>query len=400
MKVLMSAYACEPGKGSEPGAGWAWTRAAALEHEVWVLTRENNRHAIEGALAEEPELNLHPVYLDLSPRARWWKRGQRGVRLYYLLWQRQARRVATRLHAEHQFDVAHHITFGVDWLPAGVVAIPGLPAVWGPVGGTAPFPWRLVRWLGIRGVLEEAVRAGTTGIGRRTVGDRTARQAAVVVAQNREVAARFSSSRVVIEPHGAILIPLFDRASSGESAKRDDRLAVFAGRLLPWKGVALAIAAIADPTAHDWRLRILGEGRDQGRLERLAERLGVSGRVEFVGQVPREEVVATYAEAAVLLFPSLHDSSSWTVAEALTAGLPVVCLDVCGPPVLVERCEGGVAVAPNRLAPAALAAALERAGAPERLGAVDAARLPELLTGFYERATGRNGVQREERGTT
>ena len=172
---------------------------------------------------------------------------------------------------------------------------------------------------------------------------------------------------------------------------------MFAGRLLPWKGASLAIAAIADPVAEDWRLRILGEGRDQGRLERLAERLGVSGRVEFVGQVQREEVLATYAKAAVLLFPSIHDSSSWTVAEALTAGLPVVCLDVCGPPVLVERCKGGVAVAPNRLAPAALAAALERAGAPEQPGALDAARLPELLTGLYEQAIGRDTSQSEER---
>lgn len=396
----MSAYACEPGKGSEPGAGWAWARAAALEHEVWVLTRENNRSAIEVALAEERELNLHPVYLDLSSRATRWKQGQRGVRLYYVLWQRKARQAAIQLHDEHHFDVAHHITFAVDWLPAGVVGIQGLPAVWGPVGGTAPFPWRLVRWLGIRGVLEEVVRAVITGIGRRTIGDRTARQAAVVVAQNREVAARFPSGRVVVEPHAAIPILLLNRTSSGESAKRDDRLAVFAGRLLPWKGVALAITAIADPIAEGWRLCILGDGHDRGRLERLAKRAGVSDRVEFAGVVPREEVMATYAKAAVLLFPSLHDSSPFAVAEALTAGLPVVCLDVCGPPVLLERCEGGVAVAPNRLAPAALAAAFERAGAPERSGALDAARLPELLKGFYERATGRDGAQREERGTT
>ena len=50
MKILVSAYACEPGKGSEPGAGWLWARAAARRHEVWVLTRANNREAIEAAL--------------------------------------------------------------------------------------------------------------------------------------------------------------------------------------------------------------------------------------------------------------------------------------------------------------------------------------------------------------
>jgi hypothetical protein len=38
MKLLLSAYACEPSKGSEPGVGWNWATQAALDHEVWVLT--------------------------------------------------------------------------------------------------------------------------------------------------------------------------------------------------------------------------------------------------------------------------------------------------------------------------------------------------------------------------
>ena len=42
----MSAYACEPGKGSEPGVGWNWALQAAQFHEVWVVTRANNRAAI------------------------------------------------------------------------------------------------------------------------------------------------------------------------------------------------------------------------------------------------------------------------------------------------------------------------------------------------------------------
>ncbi len=50
MKVLVSAYACEPGKGSEPGAGWNWVVAAARQHELCVLTRANNRESIEAAL--------------------------------------------------------------------------------------------------------------------------------------------------------------------------------------------------------------------------------------------------------------------------------------------------------------------------------------------------------------
>lgn len=64
MKVLMCAYACWPGLGSEPGVGWAWARAVAREHEVWVLTHSANATAIEAALAEDDSLaRLRPGVL-------------------------------------------------------------------------------------------------------------------------------------------------------------------------------------------------------------------------------------------------------------------------------------------------------------------------------------------------
>ena len=54
LRVLLSAYACEPGKGSEPGVGWNWVKQLARHEDVWVLTRSNNRGAIEQALRSEP----------------------------------------------------------------------------------------------------------------------------------------------------------------------------------------------------------------------------------------------------------------------------------------------------------------------------------------------------------
>ena len=88
MRILLSAYACEPGKGSEPGVGWHWAlETARLGHEVWVLTRANNRSAIEAALAQRPPMhNLRFCYYDLPAWARWWKKGRRGIRLYCILY--------------------------------------------------------------------------------------------------------------------------------------------------------------------------------------------------------------------------------------------------------------------------------------------------------------------------
>ena len=51
LKVLISAYACEPNKGSEPEVGWQWALQMARYHDVTVLTRSNNRAGIEKELA-------------------------------------------------------------------------------------------------------------------------------------------------------------------------------------------------------------------------------------------------------------------------------------------------------------------------------------------------------------
>src|SRR6266571_2530702 len=118
LKILISAYACEPGEGSEPGVGWNVAVEAARRHEVWVITRANNRRVIEAELARNPIPTLQMVYHDLPRWTRWWKRGARGTRLYYYLWQLALYPVIRRLDRKIRFDVTHHVTFVNYWMPS------------------------------------------------------------------------------------------------------------------------------------------------------------------------------------------------------------------------------------------------------------------------------------------
>jgi hypothetical protein len=75
VRIVAFAYACEPESGSEPGAGWMWARLG----ESWLITRANNRAAIEASLPAVAERDrLHFEYVDLPAWARFWKRG-RGI---------------------------------------------------------------------------------------------------------------------------------------------------------------------------------------------------------------------------------------------------------------------------------------------------------------------------------
>ena len=113
MRILAIAYACEPSAGSEPGAGWAWSRMLAILGETWIVTRGNNRPAIERCPLSSLPLSERPhfIYIDLPHWARFWKRGHHGVRLYYMIWQLHALRRMRALQRADPFDVVWHLDF-------------------------------------------------------------------------------------------------------------------------------------------------------------------------------------------------------------------------------------------------------------------------------------------------
>lgn len=392
-RVLISAYACGPGMGSEPGAGWAFARAAAQHSEVWVITRRRFEPMITDALAGDPVLGsrLHPVYLDLPDWCLRLKKGHRDVYWYYPLWQRLVGQKALELHRQVEFDVAHHVTFASDWMPCGLTALPSaVPLVWGPVGGASYVPLGLLHWLGLRGAIGELGRRAVTETFRRIFADKMARRARVVVGLNEDVRRRFAgSAEVVVEPN-AIVEPAPETVVRSAVPSRV-HTAVFVGRLVSWKGTRLALHALAHPSAANWRLEFIGSGPDQRWIEAEAARRGLAGRVTCRGQLPRQDVLAALAGADAMLFPTLHDSAPWAVAEACAAGLPVICVDLAGPRVFVRKTADGISCIANvgPGLPARLAAALrdtEAAPRPVPSGRWSSSRLPLVLEGWYGQA--------------
>jgi glycosyltransferase involved in cell wall biosynthesis len=335
MRIVAFAYACEPDKGSEPGAGWTWIQMLAELGEVCVLTRTNNRGSIEPALRTVAARDrIRFVYVDLPPWMRFWKRGQRGVRAYYMLWQLAALVHARRMHRAKPFQLAWHLTMANAWLGSAAPLV-GPPFVYGPVGGGVGMPWRLVHTLGARGIVYELVRSWARFAGRylNPFARLAWRRACLILVQNPETAAwlpRRHRHKSVVFPHAVVMT-----WTTTPPQRPAGRTALFAGRLLGWKGGALALRAVA--LSSDWRLIVCGAGPDERRLRRLALRLGLDGRVDFRGWKAREEVLKTMSEEAdVLLFPSLHDDAPLAVTDALAASLPVICLDRGGPPVIAQ----------------------------------------------------------------
>jgi glycosyltransferase involved in cell wall biosynthesis len=337
VRIVAFAYACEPESGSEPGAGWMWARMLARLGETWVVTRENNRPAIDAALPMIAETNrLHFEYVDLPAWARFWKRGRRGVHAYYLLWQVAALRRARALDATQSFDLAWHLTFANAWF-GSAAALLGTRFVYGPVGGGVKTPLKLFPALGARGSLQELLRIAVRGAARygNPLARLAWRHADLILVQNpetRDWLPRRHRGKAEVFPN--IVLEASNRPPTPRDA--EGNVALFAARLLPWKGTSLALQVIA--RLPGWRLIVVGSGPDAARMRELASRLDVTGRIEFLGEVPRARLLELMsATADVLLFPSMHEDAGWVVAEAGSVGLPVVALDRGGPPLLAAE---------------------------------------------------------------
>ena len=347
----MSAYSCSPGEGSEPGIGWNQVQQVARSHEVWVVTRSNNREGINEALALDPLPNVHWIYVDLPRWASFWKKGVRGMRTYYHCWQFGAYLKARELHRQVHFDLAHHVTFVNYWMPIFLPLLP-VPFVWGPVGGGESAPRDLRRALSLRGRVYETVRDCARRLGEMNPIVRlTARRAALALATTGETEQRLRAlgcRNTSVLPAVGLPAGELEKLAAIPTPSGETFRVVSLGRLLYWKGFDLGLRAFArfhrsHPNSEYW---IVGDGPERDRLQRLARVLGIEHKVIFCGAVSREQVLARWAEGNVLLFPTLHDSGGWVSLEAMAAGRPVVCLDLGGPALQVTP-DTGIKVKPS-----------------------------------------------------
>jgi glycosyltransferase involved in cell wall biosynthesis len=144
---------------------------------------------------------------------------------------------------------------------------------------------------------------------------------------------------------------------------------LYTGRLLGWKGLAVLLQALPRMTRPE-RLFVTGSGRTEA-WRRYAQSLGLgTDRVQFLGVVPRAELLSRLARASLVVVPSFMESCPYSLIEAMSLGKPIVASSVPGIQDMVEHGETAVLVPPGD-APAlaeAMATVLEDDALARRLG--------------------------------
>jgi len=337
--MLISAYACEPNKGSEPEVGWRWMIRFSKEcDELTVVTRKNNRKNIE---EEFCKLNIDNVvfkYFDLPQWVSFWKKGGRGVNLYAYLWEISLFFYLLKRYNKNHFDNAQRVTFVAYKFPSFIWYFANKFTL-GPIAGGERFPFSFLKVFSFKGKIKEIVRMLLQRISLLDpfilLTFYKASKIIAVTDDTKSILPRFARKKTIIEPAISIDVNDFDlnKKESCNRVKESPIRLLYVGNLLEWKGIGLVLLALKDVERNKYDFSIVGSGPDEKIFKDYVVENNL--KVNFLGQKTRKELSEFYLTHDLFVFPSLHDSGGMVVLEAKAHGLPVVVSCFGGPKMFV-----------------------------------------------------------------
>jgi len=334
-KILATAYALNPFKGSEDGMGWHFINQIAKNHHVVAITRKNNQSKIQQYMVENPTplyANITFLYFDLPYFLRFWKKGSRGAMLYFYLW--QLTMPLFILKKKVGFDIAHNLNFHNDWTPSFLWVF-GKPLAWGPVGHHPKIPKDYILPLGgKKAFFKDRLRWALKHFFWKLDPflKLCKHKASVIFAMN-------SSVQHVLKLKDKIQImpSVASEKIENNLQERTGFQVLSVGRFVPLKGFDVCICAFAQfynsldqKEKEQASLVLIGDGPQKEALKQLAKQLEIAHVTTFIDWIERAKLKEYYQSSRVFLFPS-HEGAGMVVSEALSYGLPVIAFDNEGP---------------------------------------------------------------------
>ena len=338
LKILLSVYACSPVRGSEPGMGWGFVKALAAYHDLWVITeKEKFQQEIQKGIAHETSIKDHVKFYFLA------KKRHRTLRKiwppsyywFYRQWHKSAFNLAVTLDHEIKFDVVHQLNM-VGFREPGFLWKLDRPFVWGPIGGLVQMPLKFLpslggygfcfylgrniyNWFQSRYLLRPKIAARRAGKGLISATQDTANK----------VEKLWDCKSNVISEIG--LPGKIQNTFALRNQSSDPFRIVWSGQHQAGKALNILLYALAMISAKiKWKLEILGQGKETNNWKQLAADLGINSNCKWHGWIKRNRALEIMQASHCSVITSLKDLTSTVTVEALSNGLPVICLDHCG----------------------------------------------------------------------
>ena len=334
LKIFVSAYACEPGLGSEIGVGWHWVLEMSKYFELWVLTRQSNRHTIEPWIGEHPEYShIHFLYYDWPKWARCWKKGMRGVRTYYNIWQTCTNRIVKQTMQENGIEIFHHLTYGnAMWKVSSYGQKQFF--IWGPTGGLETIPKAYSDYYKFRSRVIERVRRMAVNWMKRNIGfKKRCKNADLILCKTditrMQIPAKYRDKAILFTD---VAVDEKQMAQTLSIQKNNCTEFVAVGRLDSWRGFDLAIEAMAMAVKQNKQihLTIIGRGTDERRLKQIISEYNLENFVTMAGNVDMETYYNYMQKSDAVINASLKEGAVTVSFDSMAMGKPLVCIDTTG----------------------------------------------------------------------
>lgn len=338
MNILYIAFSCQPNKGSEEKIGWNVPLEASKYHNVFVVTREEQRKKIEEYVKQHDLKGIKFYYIDINPI---YKKIFKGPLLSLKLneMHRKAFPLVKKICAEENIDIIHQIT-PIEFRSIGRYGdIENTKFVCGPLGGGEFMPKSFVPYAKGNMFVERSRKFLNTWFRFKFRLSGKLKKCDYLMFANCETQNYLAGLTDGVKSRLFFDNGISESDISTKDKKVNDKFVMLvAGRLAYRKGHSFLFDVLKElPPDFDYECRVIGEGPMEKKLKEKVRDYNLSDKVVFTGRIAFEQMTQEYENASVFVMPSIRETTGAVLLEAMSNAVPVITIDKFGGPVLFDN---------------------------------------------------------------
>lgn len=352
-KIIISAYAISPVRGSECAVGWEITTRLGEYFDVTVLMCEKTPsnapyyEELKNYIKKSgyiKNVNFVPVKMPQNSK-KYTKMHDLGFwpAYYwgYKCWQEEAFRISKKLHNEKRFDIAYQLNM-IGFREPGFLWKLDIPFIWGPTNGFHSIPFSFISGFKKKEFFTQALKhiANELQIMLSFRSRRAAKKAEVVwcvdnTALNKMLS--WSANAELMQETGLNSLPVKLKSKKYYDGVRSLNI-VWSGMLTTGKALIILIEALIKGKKLNFHLTVIGDGP---LLDSMKEKSKpIHNKITWTGWLNKSEAIEIVKNSDLLIHTSLKEGTPHSILEALGMGVPVICHDTCGMGAVINERNG------------------------------------------------------------
>ena len=332
LNIVISAYACSPNWGSEPGMAWNWVKNLSDYYNIYLITStEFKEELLEGVVINNLESSIKIYFNDIGKKATMMGKNQGDWRFYYYYrkWQKKTYKIALNIIKKNDIVLVHQLNM-IGFREPGYLWKLDKPSIWGPIGGMSPMPLGFIEnsqyKLKIKYILKNYISDLQLIYSPRIKKAINSFNYIITASNNSKIKTFYKREFSVLNETGCDLPIVNNNLNRFDSEELD---ILWVGRNLYTKKLDLALEIISQLKKYNIKLHIVGID-DYNLFQDILEKLDIKNQLIWHGKVPHKEISKMMRNFQLFLFTSVVEGTPHVILEAIENSLPIICFDTCG----------------------------------------------------------------------